>query len=52
MSTARPTSLGEFLEWEERQPTKFEFDGFGPVAMVGISEAHALIQSNLLRELG
>jgi Uma2 family endonuclease len=54
MSTAlsRPMSLAEFLEWEERQPAKYEFDGFGPVAMVGVSEAHALIQSNLLREVG
>lgn len=54
MSTAlnKPMSLAEFLEWEERQPTKYEFDGIGPVAMLGVSEAHALIQSNLLREVG
>ncbi len=54
MSTAlsKPISLAEFLEWEERQPAKYEFDGIGPVAMVGVSEAHALIQSNLLREIG
>ncbi len=54
MSTAlnKPMSPVEFLEWEERQPAKYEFDGIGPVAMVGVSEAHALIQSNLLWEVG
>lgn len=50
---SRPAwTLTSFLEWEERQPTKHEFDGTRPVAMVGVSEAHAIIQSNLLREVG
>ncbi len=37
MGTAlnKSMSLAEFLAWEERQAAKFEFDGFGPVAMVG-----------------
>jgi len=28
-------TLAEFLEWEERQPLRYEFDGVGPVAMTG-----------------
>jgi hypothetical protein len=56
MSTAlnRPMSLAEFLEWEERQPAKHAFDGFGPVATVGVSEAHALAAFDALAlpELG
>src|SRR5579859_707098 len=39
--------LAEFLEWEERQPTKYEFDGLRPVAMTGGTAAHAGIQGNL-----
>ena len=41
-------SLADFLAWEERQDTKYEFDGFGPVAMVGVTRAHADIQANVL----
>jgi Uma2 family endonuclease len=53
MSVARvhPMSLAEFLEWEERQELKYEFDGFQPVAMVGVSRAHAVIQRNLITAL-
>ena len=40
-------TLAEFLEWEERQPLRYEFDGVGPVAMVGGSVRHAQIQRNL-----
>ncbi len=43
----RPTTLAEFLEWEERQPVKHEFDGFRPVAMTGGTYTHARIQRNL-----
>jgi len=45
-------SLAEFLEWEERQETKYEFDGFEPVAMVGVTRAHSIIQRNILIALG
>ena len=45
-------SLAEFLAWEERQETKYEFDGFGPVAMVGVTWAHSTIQRNILLALG
>jgi Uma2 family endonuclease len=40
-------TLAEFLEWEEGQPLRYEFDGVGPVAMVGGSVRHAQIQRNL-----
>ena len=41
-----------FLDWEERQPLKYEFDGFRPVAMTGGSVEHAVIQANLITALG
>jgi Uma2 family endonuclease len=47
----KPMSLAEFLEWEERQPLRHEFDGVGPVAMTGGTLAHALIQANLAAAL-
>ena len=40
-------TLAEFLDWEDRQPTKYEFDGFRPIAMTGGTAAHAAIQGNL-----
>ena len=53
MSTAlrRPMTLEAFLEWEERQERKWEFDGFAPVAMVGVTREHADIQANLTAAL-
>jgi len=45
-------SLDEFLTWEARQDHKWEFDGFEPVAMVGVSWAHSTIQTNILTALG
>jgi Uma2 family endonuclease len=45
-------TMAEFLAWEERQETKYEFDGFAPVAMVGVTRAHSVIQGNLLIALG
>lgn len=49
MTTAlrRPMSLEAFLAREERQEGRWEFDGFAPVAMVGVTRAHAEIQANL-----
>jgi hypothetical protein len=35
-----PMSLEAFLDWESRQEFKYEFDGFQPVAMVGVTTAH------------
>ncbi len=48
----KPMSLAEFLAWEERQPLRYEFDGFQPVAMTGGTEAHASIQRNLVLAVG
>jgi len=47
----KPMSLAEFLEWEERQPLRHEFDGVGPVAMTGGTLAHASLQANLATSL-
>jgi Uma2 family endonuclease len=40
-------TLAEFLEWEERQELRYEFDGVGPVAMTGGTFGHSAIQRNL-----
>jgi Uma2 family endonuclease len=48
----KPMTLGEFLDWEATQPTRFEFDGFAPVAMTGGTAAHAAIQRNLAIAIG
>jgi Uma2 family endonuclease len=47
LALRKPMTLAEFLEWEERQPMRYEFDGVGPVAMAGGSVRHAQIQRNL-----
>ena len=47
----KPMTMEEFLAWEEHQETKHEFDGFAPVAMVGVREGHADIQANLIAAL-
>jgi Putative restriction endonuclease len=47
-----PMTQDDFLQWEERQPARYEFDGFQPVAMTGGSVNHAVIQANLVRHLG
>jgi Uma2 family endonuclease len=46
----RPMTLAEFLDWEERQELRYEFDGFQPVAMTGATARHELI-GNRLRTL-
>jgi Uma2 family endonuclease len=47
LALRKPMTLAEFLEWEERQPLRYEFDGFGPVAMTGGTYGHSTIQRNL-----
>jgi hypothetical protein len=49
-STVRMT-VADFLAWEERQELRWEFDGFAPVAMTGGTEAHEIIQINLVNAL-
>lgn len=49
----RPTmTLEQFLDWEERQEAKYEFNGFEPVLMAGGTEEQAEIQSNIVIALG
>ncbi len=47
LALRKPMTLAEFLEWEERQPLRYEFDGVGPVAMTGGTYGHSAIQRNL-----
>ena len=44
-------TIDEFLEWEDRQEFKHEFDDVGVVAMVGGTAAHSIIQGNLAFQL-
>jgi hypothetical protein len=48
----KPMSLSEFLDWEERQELRYEFDGVQPTAMTGGTYNHALIQGNLITAHG
>jgi Uma2 family endonuclease len=48
----KPMTVAEFLDWEERQPLRYEFDGFQPIAMTGGTAAHAAIQRNLAIAIG
>ncbi len=41
----------EYLEWEQQQEERWEYDGYGPVLMAGAREAHADIQANLITAL-
>ena len=45
-------TLTEFLDWEARQPVKYEFDGLRPIAMAGGTTAHAQVQRNLAISIG
>jgi Uma2 family endonuclease len=48
----RPMTLADFLDWEDRQPVRYEFDGLRPVAITGGTLAHAAIQRNLAIAIG
>src|SRR5271157_3181935 len=52
LALRKPMTLAEFLEWEERQPLRYEFDGIGPVAITGGTYGHSTIQGNLATALG
>src|SRR5271166_3443523 len=52
LAVRKPMSLAEFLEWEERQELRYEFDGVEPSAMTGGSLRHAAIQRNLAMAIG
>ena len=40
-------TVAGFLDWEERQELRWEFDGFQPIAMTGGTAAHEMIGGNL-----
>ncbi len=46
-----PMTVAEFLAWEETQEVRWEFNGFKPVAMTGVTVAHDVIQANLVSAL-
>ena len=52
LALRKPMTLAEFLEWEERQPLRYEFDGVFPVAMTGGMAGHADVQRNLAIAVG
>jgi Uma2 family endonuclease len=43
-----PAIVPAFLDWERRQPVRYEFDGVRTVAMTSGAAAHAAIQRNLI----
>ena len=43
----KPMTLAEFLDWEEKQELRYEFDGFRPVAMTGGTARHDIIGGRL-----
>ena len=48
----RPTMTRDaFLDWAVVQEVRYEFDGFGPVAMGGVTRSHAQICRNILLRL-
>jgi hypothetical protein len=47
----KPMTLEAFLDWEERQELRYEFDGFQPVARTGGTSEHSAIQRNLITAL-
>ncbi len=46
-----PMTAEDYLAWEDQQDRRWEFDGFGPVAMVGGTWAHSRIQANIITAL-
>jgi Uma2 family endonuclease len=48
----QPLDLQSFLEWEEHQALRYEFDGAAATAMVGGTAAHSAIQRNLAISVG
>jgi Uma2 family endonuclease len=52
LALRKPMTLAEFLEWEERQPMRYEFDGIGHAAMTGGTYGHSAIQRNLAIAVG
>ena len=47
-----PMTRDEYLEWEQQQEDRYEYDRYGPVLITGARAAHADIQRNLLIAVG
>lgn len=47
LALRKPLSLTDFLDWEDRQELRYEFDGVQTVAMTGGTRAHSTIQGNV-----
>jgi len=47
----KPMTVEAFLDRKNRRESLYEFDGFGPVAMTGGTQEHALILVNLIAAL-
>ncbi len=47
----KPWTQEEFLSWAEVQETRYEFDGFQPVAMTGGNLDHSRIFGNVFTGL-
>ena len=52
IALAQPITVEQFLDWEDHQALRHEFDGIDAFAMTGGTGAHAAIQASLLRALG
>ena len=52
LAVRKPMSLAEFLEWEERQELRYEFDGVEPSAMTGGSLRSCHHPGNLAIAIG
>ncbi len=51
LALRKPMTRDEFLRWAEAQDGRYEFDGAQPVAMVGGTNGHGVIASNLNGQL-
>jgi len=52
LALRKPMTLAEFLDWEDGQELRYDFDGIGPVAVTGGTAAHSAIQRNLAIAIG
>ena len=52
IALAQPITVEQFLDWEDRQELRHEFDGTRVFSMTGGTRAHSSIQVGLLRALG
>ena len=51
LALRQPMTVAEFLDWEERQELRYEFDAVRPEAMTGGTFAHDRISINLAASL-